>query len=84
MGLVIGLVLILGGFVINMAGGTMTLAAARRFSTPWFLGCVFGIGWPLFCVVHFRCAWKPLLIWLLGACLCQMGIELCERYGRGF
>ena len=66
--------LLIAGLVINTLGGTMTLVAARRISTAWFIGCMFGIAWPLFCVVHFRCAWKPLLVWLLGLCLVQMGI----------
>ena len=50
----LGLVLVIAGVGINLAGCTMTLVAARHTGSVWFVGCLFGIAWPSFCLVHFR------------------------------
>lgn len=68
--------LILVGVAINLIGCIMFLVAAKRVSTGWFIGCLFGAVWPFFCIAHFSRAWKPLVIWFAGLVITGIGAML--------
>ena len=71
--------LILLGMIICIAGSIRFLVAAKRVSTGWFIGCLFVFVWPVFIVLHFSKAWRPMAIWLVGFIIARVGISLMSH-----
>ncbi len=61
-----GAILAILGAVIQLVGYIMLLVAAKRVSTGWLIGCLFGIVVPFFVVLHWSVARKAFLIMLAG------------------
>ena len=72
----IGETLMLIGLIVNLIGTVKFLVAAARVSTGWFIGCLFCVVWPFFCLAHFSEARKPLLIWFVGLVIAGIGTTM--------
>jgi hypothetical protein len=74
-----GEILMLVGLIVNIVGSVKFLVAAKRVSTGWFIGCLFCIVWPFFCLTHFSEARKPLLIWFIGFLIAGFGTMMVQH-----
>jgi hypothetical protein len=74
---IVGMVMMLVGFVIGIAGGVMLLIEAFREHVLWGLGTLlFGVVGLVFALLHWDRAGKPLLLNIGGALLIFLGALL--------
>jgi hypothetical protein len=75
----LGAILMLVGGITNLVGAVMLLAAAKRVGVGWFIGCLFTILLPFFCIAYWQEARKPFCLWISGFLVAGIGTMIAHR-----
>jgi hypothetical protein len=77
--MIVGYILLVIGCIVGLAGDVMFLNAAYRRSLAWLFGCLFVpfVG-EVFLLTHWRAAWRPYVISLLGFAVACIGAVMSQ------
>ena len=71
---ILGNILFVIGCIVGLAGDVMFLNVVYRRSLAWFFGCLFlPFVDDVFLLMHWRAAWKPCVISLVGLLVAFVG-----------
>lgn len=77
---IISHILLVTGCIVGLAGEVMFLNIAYRRSLGWFFGCLFvPLVGEVFLLTHWRAAWRPFAISLVGFAIAVLGALMSEH-----
>ena len=65
--------LLLAGAIVYLIGVFKMMIVARRTGSFWFVGCLFSVLIPFYCILHWPSARKPCYVLLAGILLMLVG-----------